>query len=429
MKNIYLLDTSVLIHNPHCIEQYKDCNVCLPIAVLDELDDLKKRPGEVGRNARVFIRYLDQLTKLGDLSEGVITDRNVLISVDANAYPPKGNNPSYGDNAILACACGIQQSLTGKDELTLVSNDVGLRVRAAALGLEVVSLESKERSVNELYTGIQEIKNEKLVGKLTGAGSFDASELKMDTFPNQCFVLKDKTDKAVLGRRVGDKIRLVKKQYPWDLKARNEEQALAMELISDPSIHLVSLVGISGSGKTLVALASALELVMHQGIYDKLVIYRPIQVVGNDIGYVPGSVEEKLMVHYSAILDNLEVLFTLQNGDKWKNNLENAKRKETIQFDPITYIRGRSIPNALILLDECQNISREEIKTVLTRTGEGSKVILTGDILQIDNPRLDAIDNGLTYVVEKFKGNPLFGHLAFSKGERSKLATAAAELL
>jgi PhoH-like ATPase len=429
MTRVYVLDTSVLIFDPLSIENYSDCSVVIYVAVLDELDKLKKQPGEVGKNARVTIRMLDKLSETGDISVGVLTEKNALVSVDTNDYPLKGSNPLYGDNLILSCAYGLSQNPI--NEVVLVSNDVSLRVRAKSLGIETDSLEEKNRSITDLYSGMQEIQDTNLGNELLSVGYLDPTDLEGEVFPNQCILFKDEDGKMICaGRKMSfDKIKLVKKYYPWKLNPRNQEQILAADLISDPSVPLVTLVGKAGGGKTLISLATALDLVINQNIYQKLIIYRPIQPMGNDIGYVPGTIEEKLIPWFSAVMDNFETLFTMRNGDRWQSNYDMYAKKGKIQLEALTYIRGRSIPNALILIDEAQNLDKQEIKTILTRAGEGSKIILTGDIEQLDRNDLDATSNGLVYVIEKFKNSELAGHIILTKGERSKLATAAADLL
>jgi PhoH-like ATPase len=224
-------------------------------------------------------------------------------------------------------------------------------------------------------------------------------------------------------------IKLVRKIYPWSISSRNAEQSFAMDLIADKDVNLITLIGRSGGGKTLITLASALELTINRREYNKLIIYRPIQSVGNEIGFLPGTMEEKLLPWFQAIMDNFEILFTGKNGGNWRAELEMYQKKSRIEMECISHIRGRSIPNAIVVVDEAQNLTKEDIKTILTRVGENTKIILNGDIEQIDNSRLDATNNGLTYVIEKFKEYSLAGHITFSKGERSKLATLSSEIL
>ena len=240
----------------------------------------------------------------------------------------------------------------------------------------------------------------------------------------------DNGDGIAMGRLIAlDKLKLIKKCYPWSVAARNVEQTFLIELIMDKNIDLITAIGQAGTGKTLVALASALELVLNRREYDKLVIYRPIQSVGNDIGFLPGTMEEKLSPWFQAIMDNFEFLLSGKSITDWKRELEMFQKKGRIEMNAITYIRGRSIPNSIILVDECQNLSAAEVKTILTRAGENTKIILTGDVEQIDNDNLDATDNGLVYVIEKFKDSPLAGHITLTKGERSRLASLAAKIL
>jgi PhoH-like ATPase len=252
-----------------------------------------------------------------------------------------------------------------------------------------------------------------------------------DLNANECVMFENEHgDGIAMGRKVsGNKIKLIKKTNPWNIHSRNKEQSFAIDLIMDKSVDLVTLIGKAGTGKSLIVLATALELVINRKEYDKFIIYRPIQPVGNDIGFLPGTMEEKLGPWFQAIMDNMETLLQFKNGDNWRRELEHFQKKGLIEMEAITYIRGRSIPNAIILIDECQNLSKDDVKTILTRAGENTKIILTGDIEQIDNSALDATSNGLTYVIEKFKESDLAGHITFTQGERSKLASKAAEIL
>jgi PhoH-like ATPase len=232
-----------------------------------------------------------------------------------------------------------------------------------------------------------------------------------------------------MGRKIGhNKIQLVKKQYPWSLNPRNKEQVLAVDMLMDPNIDLITLIGIAGCGKSLIALACALEMVLNKKMYDRLIVYRPFEPVGNEIGFLPGSMEEKLLPWMGAVMDSFEVLFSNRDGD-WRKNLEMYIKKHKIELEAMTFIRGRSIANSIILIDEAQNISQNDIKTLLTRAGQGSKIVLTGDISQIDTKNLDVTSNGLTYVIDCFQDTHLSGHITFTKGERSRLASMAAELL
>lgn len=426
-KNNYILDTSVLVYDPLCFKTFHDSNVIIPITVLDELDKLKKQSGEAGKNARVCIKLLDELCVQGDIAQGIDIEHGINIKIDAsNLDASKFGDSLYGDNRILACA----NFYNAYNTATLVSNDINLRVRARALGIGAKSCETKGISFSDLYAGFVSIEDEDLGLELLQRGWLDPNELTVQLLLNECVVFVDHNKEEVAcGRKISsNKIKLIKKVYPWDISARNSEQSFAMDLIMDKRISLVTLIGKAGTGKSLVTLASALELVTSKQ-YDKFIIYRPIQAVGNDIGFLPGTMEEKLAPWFEAIMDNFEILLNNSNGHNWIKDFEMFKKKGQIEMQALTYIRGRSIPNAIILVDECQNLSKEEVKTILTRAGEDTKIILTGDIEQIDNSDLDATNNGLTYVIDKFKDTDLAGHITFTKGERSRLATVASEIL
>lgn len=426
-KNIYILDTSVLVYDPLCFKTFHDSNVIIPITVLDELDKLKKQSSEAGKNARVCIKLLDELCSSGDVAQGIEIENGINLKIDAeNHDASKFGDSLYGDNRIIASANFYNSYGTA----VLVSNDINLRVRARVLGIGAQACESKQISFSDLYSGFVTVEDEDLGVELLQRGWLDPNELTLQLLDNECVIFVDSNkEKVACGRKISrNKIKLVRDLYPWDIAPRNAEQAFAMDLIMDNKVSLVTLIGKAGTGKSLVTLASALELVTKKE-YSKFIIYRPIQAVGNDIGFLPGTMEEKLAPWFEAIMDNFEILLNSSNGHNWIKDFEMFKKKGQIEMQALTYIRGRSIPNAIILVDECQNLSKEEVKTILTRAGEDTKIILTGDIEQIDNSNLDATNNGLTYVIDKFKDSDLAGHITFTKGERSRLATVASEIL
>jgi PhoH-like ATPase len=436
MRRTYVLDTSTLIYDPCAFKQFSDSDVTIPIAVLNELDKLKKMPSDVGKNARVAIRLLDEISGKGDISTGILLDNDILLKVDATyidlsepQYRGLGA-PDYADTQILACAQSIWHSHTLHDVI-LVSNDINLRIKAKARGIEAEAHEGTKSSLSDLYSGIQTVHNEEAGLELQRLGAINATQYGLQLSPNECVLFQSNNgDGIAMGRKTSsDIVRLIRKSYPWGIASRNKEQAFSIDLILDRSVNLVTLIGRAGTGKSLMVLSSALELVLNRKEYDKFIIYRPIQPVGNDIGYLPGTMEEKLAPWFGAIMDNFEILFSNKNGGDWLRELEMYQRKGKIEMEAITYIRGRSIPNAIILVDECQNLSKEDVKTILTRAGENTKIILTGDIEQIDNSSLDATSNGLTHVIERFKDSELAGHITFTQGERSKLASIAAEIL
>ena len=793
MRTTYILDTSALVQDPAAYKHFKHSDVVIPITVLNELDKLKKQSNEAGKNARVAIKMLDELSSVGDISTGVVLDdEDVLVKIDTTYYDMSNpefagfGDPSYGDTQILACAVSNFKSHPSRD-VVFVSNDINLRVKAKARSLEAIGHDQNKYSLSDLYSGNKVILDEEMGLDLQKKGSLDLRDYGMSLLVNECvqFINQD-NDSVALGRCVShNKLKLIKKYYPWGISSRNKEQSFSLDLLMDKHINLVTLTGKAGTGKSLMVLAAALELVLNKKEYDKFVIYRPIQPVGNDIGYLPGpqpldakiatpngwttmgeiqpgnfiigsdgnkkevlkifpkgekevfkvkfsdgseteccedhlwytttikesqrknkqgsvkslreiketlkthktqvnnhkiglvkpvkfkqknmlidpyimgvllgdgtltekysvyftssdaqiadncasllpsdmvckiknkvnnsynysfvnksnvgrahrsenlfnkeivrlnllgkkssakfipeeykinsiknrlsilqglmdtdgfvskdgsdvsysttsnqlaqdvqfivqslggiskinkkishyqsngekkiiesnvvsislpkgmcpfridrkisrfkprkhelhrmitdvvfagkketkcilvdskdhlyatdyfilthnTLEEKLAPWFQAIMDNFEVLFSSKGGGDWRRNLELYQKKGQIEMEAITYIRGRSIPNSIILIDECQNLSKEEVKTILTRAGEDTKIILTGDIEQIDNSALDATNNGLTYVIEKFKGSDMAGHITFTQGERSRLASMAAEIL
>lgn len=436
MRKTYLLDTSALIYDPILYKQYPDYDIIIPISVLNELDKLKKQPGEAGRNARVAIRALDDISNIGDISTGVLVENNTLIKVDATYYDLNLSeftgfgDPAYGDTQILACAYANWLAHPVHD-VTLISNDINLRIKSKARSIDAISHDGKVDSLSDLYAGNQVIINEEAGLDLQKCGYINPIPFGLNLQSNECILFKNEVgDGIAMGRKTSDdRVKLIKKIYPWGISARNKEQSFAIDLIMDKKLNLVTLIGKAGCGKTLITMAAALELVLSKKEYDKLIIYRPIQSVGNDIGFLPGEMSEKLAPYYSAIIDNFEVLLGSKQGSDWKRDLEMFQRKGRIEMEAITFIRGRSIPNAIMFIDEAQNLSRDEIKTILTRAGEGTKIILTGDLDQIDNRDLDATNNGLVYVIEKFKDYDIAGHVTFTQGERSRLATLAADIL
>lgn len=434
MRKTYIIDTSVLVHDPNSFKSFSGHDIIIPINVLDELDKIKTFPNDAGKNARLCIRSLDILCSKGDIHKGIKIENNILLKIDTSKLPDKFGSAKYVDNKILSCAYAIKEKNDRKKIPTttiLVSKDINLRVRARSFGIQAQDYEKDKVSIMELYQGFQTLKNVE-IGQALSKKDLDIfmyDELQ-NLNPNECVhLLNEVGDGLAIGRRIKDKLVPIKTKKPWGLELRNKEQAFAVDLLYDPKVPLVSLIGKAGTGKTLCAIAAALEMVLEQKRYSKMIIYRPIQPVGNDIGFLPGTMEEKLGPWMQAISDSFEFLFEAKNGSKWKTTLDRYLNDGSIQMEAITYIRGRSIPNAFILIDEAQNLSKEEVKTILTRAGTGTKIVMTGDIEQIDNSCLDANNNGLSYVVEKFKNIDLAGHITFTKGERSILASKAAEIL
>jgi PhoH-like ATPase len=455
MKKIYILDTCTLIHDPNVVYTLQDCSILIPIAVVDELDKLKSKGEEVGRNARVACKILDKISATGDVVSGVLLESGSLLRIDPYSYHEdiQVGDSLYGDNRILAAAIYYdrmckssavtdkQDEHVGKQdyEAIFLTRDVNAKVRARVFGVKSEHYEKESVSKKGPFSGVSYIQDDELLEQIFSEDYLD-EDLVPDLKPNEFLIVED-TDKTsvAITRHKNNEIVNVKKQYPWDLSPRNPEQVCAIDLLMDPNVALVTLVGAGGSGKTLITLAACLEMVIGRGLYDKVSIYRPIQAVGADIGYLPGDQNEKLAPWMEPIYDAAEVLFKDNKPGKaskfkkatkdWRQDFQMYVDKGQIELNAMTYVRGRSLPNSIILIDEVQNISKHDIKTLLTRAGDNTKVILTGDIEQIDNNKLDISNNGLTYVLEKFKDYDIAGHITLVKGERSKLATLAAEIL
>ncbi|MGN6106009.1 MAG: PhoH family protein [Kofleriaceae bacterium] len=433
VKN-YVLDTNVLLHDARAFYAFADNNVIIPIYVIEEVDTFKKDQSELGRNARQVARLLDQHRSEGGLSHAQPLPNGGTVRVALSKNPIK--NPSYDsrsmDQRILEIALEVRD-LDPKIPTILVTKDVNMRVRGDALGLHTVDFEPEQISVDELYPGHREV--------AVRAGTieqFYADNAVVVDAPalhaNEFLTLKDENGKSALTRwdRTSGKAHPVKKLRDgvWGIKPRNREQHFALDLLLDDSVKLVTLVGKAGTGKTLLAIAAGLQKVTEEQVFSKLLVSRPIFPLGRDIGYLPGDIEEKLNPWMQPIYDNLELLLGINKADK-KDGRSPAELVELgfVEIEPLTYIRGRSLPNVYMIVDEAQNLTPHEVKTIITRAGEGTKIILTGDPYQIDHPYLDSSNNGLTTVAERFKNEQIAGHVILTKGERSPLAELATQIL
>ena len=438
-KKTYLLDTNVYLTDANCIDSFEQNNIVIPLKVLDEIDKHKKRQDPVGVHARNIIRKLDKLREKGNLIKGVsLGEKKGLIfvkSYDPFALPDDLDleNP---DNQIIATALS-EKNNNPKTNVVVVSRDINMRVKCDSLGLdcEDYNLEQVVEDVSGLYTGFRShLVDDQIVDNIYHDVPVFLEKDEITLHPNEFVMLVSNVNdkKTSLVRFIGYSEPLKKvfnsKKKIWGVKARNKEQTFALDLLMDPSVPVVSLIGKAGSGKTLLALASALQQtfgeIANDRVYNKIVVTKPIQPVGKDIGFLPGTLEEKMLPWLAPIQDNLQFLF---GNDKM--TLDMHIEEGRIEVEAMTYIRGRSISNAIIIIDEVQNMNRHEIKTVLTRVGENTKIVLTGDIEQIDNVYVDATTNGLTYVVEKLKKEDITGHITLMKGERSKVADIAARNL
>ena len=439
MKKIFVLDTNVLLHEAESLLKFKDNIVILPMTVIEELDEFKKRQDEVGRNSRMVSRIIDDLRSKGNLSEGIELPEGGMIKIDALYQSardlPFGIDPMKPDNQILAAALHYKRH--EDKHVILLSKDINLRVKADALGLDAKDYVSTNINPDEIYSGVINIKVDK--NDIDRFYSDKKLAIKDTTpSPNEFIFLEDISNPSHTALAKWNAIDNVcvplkwAEEKLWGIRAKNREQRFAMDLLLDHDIQLVTLVGTAGTGKTLLALTAGLEEVVNNRNYQKLLVCRPIIPMGKDIGYLPGDVEEKLMPRMQPIADNLEFIFSQQMADGTKTSEEDLSDfidSGIIQLEPLTYIRGRSIPNQYMIVDEAQNLTPHEMKTILTRAGDGTKIVLTGDPYQLDHPYLDSRSNGLTYAVERFRGEKLYGHIFLRKGERSVLAELAAKIL
>lgn len=430
MSKIYILDTNVLLHDPKSILAFDDNEVVIPLVVLDELDKIKTGQDEKARNARTVIRKLDQMRSLGSIHEGVKTPNGGIIRIELNhrEFVPSDLDPNRADNRIISAALGLMKE-NAERKVLVVTKDINLRVKCDALDVpaEDYDTDSVAENPNAIYSGCSEINTTSpKIDTLYKDSFLDASEFGF-MYPNQYALLKSDVQKhsALVKHRNGMLLKIRPSASVWGIYPKNKEQAFAMDALFDPEIKLVTMIGRAGSGKTLLAAAAGISQMMDSHTYKKLILTRPIQPLGRDIGFLPGDIDDKMKPWMAPLQDNLELLFSEKGG----HYMEMLKESGQIEIEALTYIRGRSIPKSFIIVDECQNLTLHEAKTILTRVGEGSKVILTGDILQIDNPYIDSVDNGLSCVIEKFKNSPLAAHITLVKGERSDLATIAAEIL
>lgn len=423
----FVIDTNVFIHRPDAINSFRDNEVVVPLWVLEELDKLKGFSDERGRNARRSVRMLDELSRHGNLSEGVKMENGSILRVEqTHAKNTHDLLTDKIDNKIILTAVKLQQE--GK-LVFFVSKDINARVKAQSLGIKAVDYEKQKVNYDSLYSGFIEAESsESAIRDFEADGDMSwGSEL----VANEFVILKDAGRKA-LGRYDAD-LRNLRYVTPIEnpvcgVRPLNIQQRMAFDLLLDPDIPLVSLVGIAGTGKTLLAIAAGLQETLEEKRYTRVLVSRPVIPMGKDIGYLPGAKDEKLGHWMQPLFDNLEYIVNQYKKQHLKS-VDNLVSSKIIELEALAYIRGRSLPNQYIIIDEAQNLSPHEVKTIVSRAGEGSKVVLTGDPEQIDNPYLDANSNGLTYLVEAFKGQTVFGHVSLKKSERSKLAELAAELL
>ncbi|MDB5052301.1 MAG: PhoH-like protein [Bacilli bacterium] len=443
MKKIYVLDTNVLLQDPNAVFAFEDNDVVIPAIVLEEIDSKKRLDDEIGRNARFVSRLLDGFRNQGKLQDGVKLENGGTIKVELNHISFAKMQETFADmsndNRIIAVALNYVLEEQGKPEpkpVIIVSKDTLVRIKADVLGITAQDyLSDRIVSLTDMYSGcLTLMTHPAIIDEFYSYRYLSVSSLQLSysLHPNEFVILKDElgTSKSALLKVNADGKRLeplfLSNDPIWGIGARNVQQRMALELLLNDEIPLVTLTGKAGTGKTLLALAAGLMKIEDEHKYKKMLIARPVVPMGKDIGYLPGEKNEKLRPWMQPIFDNLEFLFdTKKSGDIEKI----LAGMGSIEVEALTYIRGRSIPGQFIIIDEAQNLSRHEVKTIVSRVGEGSKIILVGDPDQIDHPYLDASSNGLTYVVERFKNEAISGHITLERGERSNLAQLAADLL
>jgi PhoH-like ATPase len=439
MKKFFVLDTNVLLFDSQAIYKFSPHEVVIPITVIEEVDRFKKDQNETGRNARQFSRMIDALRKKGHLGEGVDMDNGGRLRVGLfykTAELPNELFENNADHRILSVAYAFMKE-HGAASVTFITKDINLRIKADALGIIAEDYDSAGVTIEELYSGMGVFE----VGPEAITAFYADKRLPIDDptlHPNQFVILRDQTNPShsAIGRfdvRQGAVIPLIRAaEGVWGLHPKNVEQSFALDLLLNEDIQLVSLVGKAGTGKTLLAIAAGLYKTLDEGRYQRLLVSRPIFPMGRDVGYLPGDLEQKLNPWMQPIFDNIE--FLMGGGESGRRRSVARSVQELISqgmlnIEPLTYIRGRSIPNQYLIVDEAQNLTPHEIKTILTRAGENTKIVLTGDPYQIDNPYVDAASNGLAHVVERFKGEDIAGTVSLVKGERSPLAELASNLL
>ena len=438
LKKIFVLDTSVILHDHNSLNCFEENDVAIPITVLEELDNFKRGNDTKNFEAREFIRILDRLSNDFTLQDWIpingpekgkfkiIMENESLITDAVKVFGNKN------DHKILNAALSLKVS-NKEAKIILVSKDINLRLKAKALNIIAQDFETgKIDRDSTLYNGKQIIENieSDFINKLYKQGqNNDVSILKNKIVSNGFYILKNGKS-SVLGyyNPFDDQLERVEKQYVYGVKPKNAEQTFALHALLNPDIKLMSLQGVAGTGKTLLALASALE---QHNLYHQIVLARPIVPLSNkDIGYLPGNAEDKINPYMQPLFDNLKFIKN-QFGEKEKKyrKIEEMQEQGKLKISALAYIRGRSLSNVIFIVDEAQNLTPHEVKTIITRAGENTKIIFTGDVFQIDTPYLDEQSNGLSYLIDRLKGNDLFAHITLEKGERSELANLANELL
>lgn len=466
-EKTFVIDTNVLIHNPEALLSFRDTEIVIPLWVLEELDSLKTYSDQRGKAARDAIRFIDSQSRSGNLRDGVRLPNGSLLKVamGSGLEPPEGLDIDKNDNRIVMTAYSLTQE--GK-RVFFVSKDINARVKATAMGVKTVDYEKQKAEASTLHSGVLELAADEAaldclarlseaetglsearsaaLGGSSPAVSACLSEARAASQDlsrwleahshrlggNEYLVVRDRDSVDYLVRRHPsdpDRMLALKpREAVVGVQALNARQRVAFELLLDDQLPLVSLVGKAGTGKTLLAIAAGLHKTLEEKAYSRLLVSRPVVPVGKDIGYLPGEKGAKMANWMTPIFDNLEYIFSVYKKPNFKS-LEQVLKDKLIEIEAVSLIRGRSLPRQYIIIDEAQNLTPHEIKTIVSRAGEGAKVVLTGDPFQIDNLYLDQNSNGLSYLVDRFRGQRLYGHVNLQKSERSALAELAAELL
>jgi PhoH-like ATPase len=425
-RKTFIIDTSVLLYDKCSIHSLPGNDVIIPLVVLDELDMFKEKQEILGESARYINRYLDKLRSFGSLHDGVKIEGDQTIRVDIGTHDVPGElDAATGDNKIIACALNCQK--IGMNKVTVITKDINFRVKCDALGIRAEDY-YKDRIVKDkshIYSGLEEIELDDgdLIDEFFQLGTLSAERLEADLHQNQFVVLKSGNQSAI-GVFYDGKMRQIVNNISRviGISPRNKEQKFALDLLTRDDVQMVTMTGLAGSGKTFLTLMAGLSGIQDKK-YDRIVITRSLQTVGKEIGFLPGDIDDKMSPWLSPILDNFRQAF------KDVTYFEAMRHKGQIEVSPLAFIRGRTFNNTFLIVDEAQNSTIHELKTIITRMGENSKIVLLGDIDQIDTPYLDSLSNGLTITIEKFKDERISGHITLTKGERSELATLASRLL
>lgn len=429
-----VIDTNVILFDAFALLKFGDADIHIPFAVIEEVDKFKRDQGENGRNARQFSRFVDVLRSRGNLAQGVQIDNHesyVYITTDVGfAGIGAELDQSKADNRILSTALALQKQHP-RNKVELISKDINLRIKADVYGISASDYDNSDVSQDDLYEGYLEI--EVKPGVIDQFYKDKKVTVDHKLYFNQYVILKDQSNPnhSAIGRFSKSENAVVPLISPpdsiWGIHARNVEQSFALDALLNDEIKMVSLVGKAGTGKTLLAIAAGLFKTLDEAKFQRLLVSRPIFPMGRDIGYLPGDIEQKLNPWMQPIFDNVE--FLMGADKKAAGRAQELINQGMLNIEPLTYIRGRSIPKQFLIVDEAQNLTPHEIKTIVTRAGSGTKIVLTGDVYQIDNPYVDSANSGLTHAVERFKGQGIAAHVTLTKGERSELAELAANIL